>query len=169
MPAKANGRPQAVSREKFLSAYSHSVAGASLFPSGHNHIHIGRGCIAQAANEAPHCQGILFFHVPPLLRRRSIFFQENSGLGSVLPVDFINETISAYQVAFPTAAPVEPEIAPPVEEETPLAEPPVDEQKTMPRDEAKPDAPSSDAVTRKKRLAELRKKHRKSQSPRRIR
>jgi hypothetical protein len=45
-----------------------------------------------------------------------ISFQENSGLASVLPVDFIDEAISAYLAAFPTAPPVEPEIAPPVEE-----------------------------------------------------
>ena len=49
--------------------------------------------------------------------RARISFEENSGLASVLPVDFIDETIAAYQTAFPTAAPAEPEIAPPAKPE----------------------------------------------------
>lgn len=30
-----------------------------------------------------------------------IVFQENSGLADVLPIDFVNETIKAYQLAHP--------------------------------------------------------------------
>jgi len=66
-----SGPQTAISRQKFLSAYSHPFAGASLFPSGHNHIHIERACIAQGASAAQHCQGIPFFLVPSLLRRRA--------------------------------------------------------------------------------------------------
>jgi hypothetical protein len=41
-----------------------------------------------------------------------IIFQENSGLAEVLPIDFIDETIAAYQAAFPAAPPAEPDVAP---------------------------------------------------------
>ncbi len=46
-----------------------------------------------------------------------ISFQENSGLASILPVDYIDETIAAYLAAFPTAHPIEPEIPPAVDVE----------------------------------------------------
>lgn len=52
-------------------------------------------------------------------RRPRISFEENSGLASVLPVDIIDEAIAGYFHAFPAAAPVAPEIPPPVAAETP--------------------------------------------------
>jgi len=61
----------AISRENFLSAYSHPFAGASLFRSEHNHIHIERACIEQAASAVQHCRGIPFLLVPSLRRRRA--------------------------------------------------------------------------------------------------
>lgn len=61
----------AISRENFLSAYSHPFAGASLFRSEHNHIHIERACIEQAASAVQHWRGILFLLVPSLRRRRT--------------------------------------------------------------------------------------------------
>jgi hypothetical protein len=71
-PPRDNSGPQiAIFRGRFSSAYSHPLAGAFLFPSGHNHIHIEGACIAQAASAAQRCQGIPFFLVPSLRRRRA--------------------------------------------------------------------------------------------------
>ena len=44
-------------------------------------------------------------------KQARIMFTENSGLAWVLPIDFIDETIAAYQSAFSTASPAEPDFS----------------------------------------------------------
>ena len=51
-PLNSRHSQAVISRENFLSAYSHPFAGASLFRSGHSHIHIERACIEHACEAA---------------------------------------------------------------------------------------------------------------------
>jgi hypothetical protein len=44
--------------------------------------------------------------------RVRVIFQENSGLAAVLPIDFIDETVAAYQTSFPAAPPAQSDVAP---------------------------------------------------------
>jgi S1-C subfamily serine protease len=86
-----------------------------------------------------------------------IIFQENSGLAAILPVDFIDEAVAAYNAEFPDATPVKPEIVPAESEESSIS------PETPAATEAKPNETDEELrAARKARLEFLRKKFRRS-------